>query len=270
MPLITDIELHSELAQNPNYISGLNISDWQGKDSPIQPCSVDLHIGDMFLPGEARGKTPDALTARSEVTLSTGHTAVILTREVLNFPRNWAAYGFPPSHVSSHGLLVTNPGHIDPGYHGNLRFTVINMSAEPFQLRTGDAIVTLLIDKLSSEVGCDFQQRTGRPLAAPSWADVNRLSKDFVNVEVRAKRIARKEGIKWTAVVTLVGAIFTGVIAHIHDSGVDDLKAKVAVLEERINTLKMDGRLTDLEKKVEATRAESRLADLETKVNKKK
>jgi hypothetical protein len=129
---------------------------------------------------------------------------------------------------------MTNPGHIDPGYHGNLRFTVINMSAQPFPLRTGDAIVTLLIDKLASGVNRNFQQRTGGgTVGEPGWDEVNRLAKDFVNVEERAKKIANDAGIKWTLIVGALGTIATLIatliLGHIHDSGIDDLKAKIGV-----------------------------------------
>ena len=78
-------------------------------------------------------------------------------------PRNWAAYGFPPSHLSAGGLLMTNPRHIDPGYVGKLRFTVINMSAQTVTLRQGDAIVTLIIHRLENVVECDFGNDGKRP-----------------------------------------------------------------------------------------------------------
>ena len=273
MALLTDRDLHTELAANPNYISGLSIVEWQSKDSPIQACSVDLHIGQIFLPGEASETAPGTLKPRVEVTLATGQTAVIVTSEILNFPSDWAAYGFPPSHVSSHGLLMTNPGHIDPGYQGNLRFTVINMSAQPFPLRNGDAIVTLLIDKLASGVNRDFQQRTaGGPLMAPGWDEVNRLSRDFVNVEERAKKIANDAGIKWTVVLSVVAAIATTiatlVLGAARDSGIDDLKTKIAVLEERINVTKLDGQISSLEKKFTEPKVEAQPAGLEKKANK--
>jgi hypothetical protein len=169
---------------------------------------------------------------------------------------------------------MTNPGHIDPGYHGNLRFTVINMSAQLFPLRTGDAIVTLLIDKLAKPVTNNFQQRTG-PCAVkgPGWDEVNLLAKDFVNVEERAKKIANDAGIKWTLIISAFGTIATLIatliIGHVHNSDVDDLKAKIGVLEERINNVKLDDRLSDLEKKFAATKVEDRPKDLGMKVNKK-
>src|SRR5271155_4044743 len=115
MPLLTDGQLRDELRANPNIIHGLDTADWSHLTSHIQPCSVDLHIGDIYLPGDSAPGLPGNLLARNELTLATGQTAVLVTRERLNMARNWAAYGFPPSHVSAGGLLMTNPGHIDPG-----------------------------------------------------------------------------------------------------------------------------------------------------------
>ena len=88
-------------------------------------------------------------------------------------------------------------------------------------------------------------------------------------MEERAKKIANDAGIKWTLIVGAIGTIATLIFSHIHDSGIDDLKAKIGVLEEKINVMKVDNRLSDLEKKFAAARAADRLTDLEQKVNNK-
>jgi len=54
MPLLTDTQLREALRDNPTIIDGLDTADWTSLTSHIQPCSVDLHIGDIYLPGEAQ------------------------------------------------------------------------------------------------------------------------------------------------------------------------------------------------------------------------
>jgi hypothetical protein len=68
--------------------------------SPPWPRSVDLHIGHIYLSGEAARSLPGLVTARNEVTLATAEIALIVTEGRLNMPRNWVAYGFPPSHLA--------------------------------------------------------------------------------------------------------------------------------------------------------------------------
>ena len=89
-----------------------------------------------------------------------GQTAVISTLETIDFPDNIAGIGFPPSHLSIRGLLITNPGHVDPGYKGKMTFTVINMAKDPIALIPEKMeIVTLLLFELDSNVKSGFTAR---------------------------------------------------------------------------------------------------------------
>lgn len=272
MPLLTDAQLRREISANPDIVRGLDTADWTEYDSDIQPASIDLRVGDIYLPGESSPGAPGTLKPRANLTLNTGQTAVVVTKEHLNIPRNWAAYGFPPSHISAQGLLMTNPGHIDPGFSGKLRFTVINMSAEPFPLRRDDAIVTLIIHLLDTPVAHDF---TARRVAAglgvlpdPSWDDVNRLAKDFVDVEARSQRIASAEVQTaqdklnrldnrtkfFTALAAALGVIGTVLVGWLTGmqsvrSDVNDLKSKIDVVELKNEIRSLQERVAVLEKR---------------------
>lgn len=63
-------------------------------------------------------------------------------------PAKLAGIGFPPTSVSAKGVLMTNPGHVDPGFIGHLQFTLINMGKDRFTLAQADRIVTLLLFEL--------------------------------------------------------------------------------------------------------------------------
>jgi dCTP deaminase len=142
--ILTDGELQ-KLVERQNYPLLTDYdppADWKDKGSLVQPCSLDLHIGDIFQPGVKADKAGSAGNPKTELVLKTGQTAIISTKESIHLPGDYAAFGFPPSHVSSRALLMTNPGHIDPGYSGKLQFTVINMGRESYVLRRKDLIVT--------------------------------------------------------------------------------------------------------------------------------
>jgi deoxycytidine triphosphate deaminase len=128
---------------------------WFDAESPIQACSVDLHIGKIFIPGKS-GKDEGSQDSPLDLhTLESGQTAVVSTLEDLCLPHDISAIGFPPNRISVQGILMTNPGHIDPGYSGPMRFTIINMGKTHFVLRREDPIVTLLFMKLSQPVQKD-------------------------------------------------------------------------------------------------------------------
>jgi deoxycytidine triphosphate deaminase len=109
-----------------------------------------LHIGNIYLPGSIGSVNGSADKPVELFALEPGQTAIVSTVEELALTEEIAAIGFPPSKVSVQGLLMTNPGHIDPGYSGPLRFTVINMGKSSYVLRRNDAIVTVLFIQLQS------------------------------------------------------------------------------------------------------------------------
>jgi len=123
--------------------------------------------------------------------LEPGHTAVVTTLEELHFPGHIAGFGFPPTRISANAILMTNPGHIDPGYVGHLRFTVINMGKKPFCLRRGDTIVTCLLVQLTRQVEMDYAGQGHTPTGfRPRRGEINQLSRDFLNFSRRSTEIA--------------------------------------------------------------------------------
>lgn len=212
---LSDEEL---LKLDPAIIKGLNRSgDLYAAQSQIQPASVDLTIGDIFLPEIPQGEKGSIESPLTFHSLRAGHTAIVQTKEELDLPRNLAAIGFSPSSVSSRGLLMTNPGHVDPGYKGRMKFTVINMGRESFALNSGDIIVTLLFFQLDPPAKQSYSERNQTIKGNVGEEQLSRLAKDFLDFERRAEDAAKKaerEARWWTAGVPIVGALI-GVIGTI-------------------------------------------------------
>jgi deoxycytidine triphosphate deaminase len=266
MGLLTDEEIIAGitvLAPAIPYVEGVVLpADPYSKDSPVQASSIDLHIGNVFLPGEKETGLGGAQNPKDNYSLKTGETAVVTTAETLHLPSDVAGFGFPPSGVSFKGLLMTNPGHVDPGYEGFMRFTVINMGKDPYCLERGGRIVTLLLFKLNNAVHANWQQRNPAGSSLPNHAAISRLSRDFVDVEKRAKDIAKKEGIQWSAGITVAGAIVLGVLQLLSSgrlfsrADVEDLKKRQDIVEydvkNRVDVDKelqeFDNRLKELER----------------------
>jgi dCTP deaminase len=262
MSLLRDEEIIATLAAQPPYIEGVVLpADPYSKDSAVQASSVDLHIGNVYLPGEQEADLGGAQNPRQDYSLKTGETAIVTTIEILHLPSDVAGFGFPPSTVSFKGLLMTNPGHVDPGYSGVMRFTVINMGRDPYYLQRGGRIVRLLLFRLDQAVHSNWLQRNPQGSHLPNNADISRLSRDFVDVDRRARKIARKKGIQWSAgiaaAVTLVGILLQLIGSGRLFSGaaIEDLKKRQEMVEydvkNRVNVEKelqdFDRRLGDLE-----------------------
>ncbi len=190
--LLSDQELLNLIQdpRSPLVIPPPKWADWYDGESPVQPSSIDLHIGEIYRPGEPGNAAGEAVP-HDEWLLETGQTAVIRTEEVLCLPSDHAGIGFPPSRVSVRGVLMTNPGHLDPGYEGPLHLTVINMAKEGVQLRKGDMILTIVLFKLAKAPIADFKSRYGgKSPSKMSLSHLNRLSPDFARFEERAQKIA--------------------------------------------------------------------------------
>lgn len=205
----------------------------------IQPSSVDLTIGGIYRPSAGLGKDGSDHHPLKELALRPGHTAVVETNERLNLPPNICAIGFPPSHVSSKGILMTNPGHVDPGYEGTLTFTVINMGRNDYPLKIGLGIVTLLLFELSAPPRFPYPKLyTPQSGSKVTWEMLEALSEDFVSVEKRARKIARAQAVRvgiygflTTLVVGLV-AVFGYFSTQASLSGrVDDLQRQITLIQ---------------------------------------
>jgi len=241
--IVIDRDLQSliERPNNPLLTGYDRPSDWLDNKSLVQPCSLDLHIGAIYQPGVKAGKQGSAANPKYELVLKTGQTAIVGTEESIHLPSDYAAFGFPPSsNVSERALLMTNPGHIDPGFEGKLHFTVINMGRDDFVLRKTDQIVTLLVFKLDTAVAADYARRHAKlPGEAPVdpikrlQSNIDRLAPDFVDVQRRATGIVRKELRNASAIASVLGVILGWAFTQVdrHFNNLDDIQTKLSQVE---------------------------------------
>ncbi|MDQ3740929.1 MAG: hypothetical protein M3320_02655 [Actinomycetota bacterium] len=250
---LNDKQLTELVKRNPRVFDGLDLDrEPFSKGSFIQPASVDLTIGAVYVPGAAAETLGSTDKPLEKLSLAQGETAVVETRETCALPPEIGAIGFPPSSVSAQGLLMTNPGHVDPGYQGSLSFTVINMGKKPFPLAKGDRIVTLLLFRLEEAV-----RRPYGPGGAIKPELLEGLSKEFLDVSEKARAAADRAEAKtrrrelWApliggllvAVLTLGGTFLT--VIESKDDEIKALQNEVATLKKEVA---VDERLDALEK----------------------
>ena len=268
--IVVDGELQRLIQQqtNPLLTDFDPPHNWKDKASPVQPCSLDLHIGDIYLPGIKPGKPGSAGKPKTQFVLKTGQTAIVSTKESIHLPSDYAGIGFPPSQVSARALLMTNPGHVDPGFRGPLQFTVINMGREDYILQTKALIVTLLIFKLGTQVDANYaDRRSGQVVTAIEQSNIDALSPDFVDVQNRATHIARKT-LGYTTVGATVLALILGWAFNAIDrrvEGIDSITTRLTQLEDENKSLTNELKTTkdqleskmDLERRLEKVESQT-------------
>ncbi|MFX0194586.1 MAG: hypothetical protein ACFFCW_00565 [Candidatus Hodarchaeota archaeon] len=203
MSILRDEDIYNEIQDEKLISSGLPKEEvkFEDIDSSIQPSSLDLHVGKIYIPDQNFEYSNKIPIPGEEHVLQPGETVTVTTREELRLPDDVAGIGFPPSKVSEKGILTTNPGHIDPGYRGYIHLTIINMGKKAYTLRTGDPVVTLLFFRLTRPVKVDYQARREKAGKTCDSAEeethiieiLSRLAPHFMNYEIRAKDVAKKE-----------------------------------------------------------------------------
>lgn len=287
MSLLTDQEILESLHTQPPMVEDVHLPErrfgepalnehdqWFVKDSPIQPSSIDLHIGEIYLPDRDPEKPGGVDNPVKKFALRFGHTAVVKTREKLNLPNDVAGFGFPPARVAFGGLLMINPGHIDPGYSGYLHLTLINVGRADIVLDCNEAIFSLLLIRLGREVHRDYSQR--RDSTDPGHQrfanQLDRLSPDFLDVETRTTAAAQKAVDKasirtpiWTAVITglLILCVKPLLDTYLASNSMD------ALIEKRVDVLETAVAISHPSSKIdEIDELMNRINSLELKLEK--
>src|SRR4051812_5907342 len=103
--LLRDQQIAEMLKSNPPLASDVRTRS-DPEESQVQPSSLDLSVGRVFLPEVDPWQSGGADRPLSEHLLGPGATAVVETHETLHVPSNIAGIGFPPDSVSSRGLLM--------------------------------------------------------------------------------------------------------------------------------------------------------------------
>jgi deoxycytidine triphosphate deaminase len=243
-------------------------------NSPVESCSIDLHIGDIYIPETKHKSYGGKFNPEINYTLEPGNSVLVRTDETLNMPADIGAICFAPFRYSIKGLLIVNIGHIDPGYKGKLHYTVVNLGKKEFNLNKNDVISTLLVFKLSDKTklfGAEqFININGKKISKTVNDSLPYLSKTFMNFEKKAKQIVKKEiNYAQLTVPILTGlvSILLTIYLNIFVFNVD--KVKIATIESNLVSVekKIDiiNQLTDTKNNVNTIN--SRVSDIEKIIN---
>lgn len=262
MTLLTDDQLRAMAGAPDPAVSGLDLNtDYRDAKSQIRAAALDLRVGDIYLPGTDAGEEGCFDKPKPSHTLKSGETAIITPIENFDVPADIVGIVFPSSQVSIHGLLMTNPGYIDPGYVGKLRFTVINMGERPYDLHRGNRIVTLILFRLDQPCAASWRQRKpGTSYLGPTTDDLRTLSRDFLNVAKRAESVVdqkvRIAGLS-PGLIVAVTTIFLALASYFVPqlTGITELKTKVAQIESALDLASVKHEMSDHQKRIESLEA---------------
>jgi len=128
-------------------------------ENNIQACSYDMRIGSIF----RRGVPIKTLPVQEEdIQVQPGEVVSLFTLEEVNLPADISATAFAINEMSSQGLLVLNPGHVDPGFSGPLTVRAINIRKNTKTINLGTKIFTVIFERLPVAAAAPYSKRISR------------------------------------------------------------------------------------------------------------
>jgi dUTP pyrophosphatase len=129
----------------------------------VLPVPIRRLDPDLPLPAYARaGDAGMDLRARNDAVVPpAGGRVLVPTGIALAIPLGYAGFVLPRSGLAlRHGVsLVNTPGLIDSAYRGELAVIVLNTDpAEPFEIRRGDRIAQLVIQRVEEVEWCEVAE----------------------------------------------------------------------------------------------------------------
>jgi dUTP pyrophosphatase len=103
---------------------------------------------DAMLPHYAHGPEEDAgmdLRSVERVVLSPGMAQAVPTGIAIELPPGYEAQVRPRSGLALKQSITVNFGTIDPGYRGEIRVVMFNLSAGTYVIEKGDRIAQLIV-----------------------------------------------------------------------------------------------------------------------------
>jgi deoxycytidine triphosphate deaminase len=110
-------------------------------DKNFEGNAAILHIGQVV------GKlTQDELTEDAMI-VPPGKFVFFMTKECVNMPFDIDGSLFMNPRISNLGLHFFTLGHIDPGFHGHLTATLLNMTSQPIKLKRHEGCLYFVLAK---------------------------------------------------------------------------------------------------------------------------
>src|SRR3954464_13402272 len=118
---------------------------------------------EAVLPHYAHGPEEDAgmdLRSLERVVLSPGVPRAVATGIAIELPAGYEAQVRPRSGLALKHAITVNFGTIDPGYRGEIRVVMFNLSAADYVIEKGDRVAQLIVARYES-VECEEGDELG-------------------------------------------------------------------------------------------------------------
>lgn len=193
----------------------------------IKNGAYELSLGAEVFLTDSEKRSVKHLLDNEMIEIRPGQFALLLTKEYVKIPNNKIAFISIKAGIKFEGLINVSGFHVDPGFEGNLLFSVYNAGPSNIRLSNGTAYFPIWF----AEIDQKHQDYTGSHEKQKRIPDrpVNALSQgELASPNVLSKRIEDNKHLK-TKIEWVFLAIFAGIVALLVKVYTDANKLKDAV-----------------------------------------
>lgn len=213
----------------------------------LEGASYDFRAGDRVVRARPDAQTHEhlALHAQDSIKIEPGHAYLVYSREEVDLPADVKGRLSLRAELANKKLLYSG-GLIDPGYEGELYFTIFNLGTGTFELEYEDRIVSGEFVQIEETESYSEKSQTGvseaklPPLPSKeremrNWGEMNKLLTDYGDrldtiendsledisdsVDRLEQDIEQTDALINNIILTVIGGtlagIFAGVTVHI-------------------------------------------------------
>lgn len=159
---------------------------------PFAPAAIDcaaytLHVGeevyvspDKSIASPSR-HTKQRLNAQDGFTIPPGQFAFLTTQETVEVPDDAIAFISIKARLKFSGLVNISGFHVDPGYKGNLVFSVLNAGPKPLHLTEGQPLFLIWYADLDRQT--HEKKKPGDGLSGITPAMINGISGEILSLQ---------------------------------------------------------------------------------------
>jgi deoxycytidine triphosphate deaminase len=152
----------------------------------VEAASYDLRAGIVLWKERTSNQLrvenfEDGKDHQAMVTLQPGQMVFVITHEELKLPGSVSGTVYSRNRLQKENILALNAGHVDPCYEGPIIIRLINLGAQPWALRLGDAVFTVVFHTVepTPDSGSPDRRTKDETLEAAARTATNAFSNPF-------------------------------------------------------------------------------------------
>ncbi|UPL50208.1 dCTP deaminase domain-containing protein [Hymenobacter sublimis] len=121
----------------------------------IKSGAYELSMGDEYFTTNTETATKNVLAEKEQFVIEPGQFALLITKEIIFIPASNLGFISVKAGIKFRGLINVSGFHVDPGFHGRLKFSVYNAGSRAITLEEGQRLFPLWLSEFTEELTDD-------------------------------------------------------------------------------------------------------------------